>query len=126
MSRNEELWDTLRQCKAPAYCKNLQVTERGFSKMKVKHLLHAFESLESASTSEQLRCAMGKFADEMGFGNFVYALTIRTPSLKPQQYVLSGYPPEWVERYISKDYFKIDPIVKHAHSSTLPIVWDDS
>ena len=93
--------------------------------MRIKLLLDAFESMEGATNSEQLRCAMAKFADEMGFGNFVYALTIRTPSLKPQQYVLSGYPPGWVERYVSQDYFKIDPIVKHAQSSTLPIIWDD-
>jgi DNA-binding CsgD family transcriptional regulator len=94
--------------------------------MNIKLLLDAFESMEGATNSEQLRCAMGKFADEMGFGNFVYALTIKTPSLKAQQYVLSGYPPGWVEKYISQDYFKIDPIVKHAQLSTLPIIWDDN
>jgi DNA-binding CsgD family transcriptional regulator len=81
--------------------------------------------MERAKSSNELRVEMYRFAKEMGFEHFCYALTIHTPSLKSRQYIISGFPQEWVERYVSRDYFKIDPLVRHAQNSTLPAIWTD-
>lgn len=91
----------------------------------LKLLCDAFDAMERASSSDELRVEMDKFAREMGFEHFAYALTITAPSLKPQQYIINGYPPEWVERYLARGYFKIDPLVHHAQRSTLPAIWTD-
>ena len=93
--------------------------------MPVKLLSDAYDAMERAKNADDLRREMEKFAKQMGFENFVYALTITAPSLKPQQYVLNGYPQEWVDRYLANGYFKIDPLVRQAYTSALPSIWDE-
>jgi LuxR family quorum-sensing system transcriptional regulator SolR len=93
--------------------------------MSLTLLWDAFDTLERASTSKELGDEMRKFAQRMGFDHFAYALTIKAPSLKHQQYIINGYPPEWHERYVARGYFKVDPLIRHAESSTLPAIWED-
>jgi len=88
-------------------------------------LIQMFRELEAAQSSAELSCAVERLTRQMGFERFVYALTIRTPSIKPQEYLLSGYPPEWIKRYVAGNYFAIDPVVRQAQSSTLPILWSE-
>jgi LuxR family quorum-sensing system transcriptional regulator SolR len=91
----------------------------------LKSLCDAFEALQRAHTPEELRIEMAKFARQMCFDHFVYALTINAPSLKQQHYLLNGFPHEWFERYISRGYFKVDPVIRHAQTSSLPAIWTE-
>jgi DNA-binding CsgD family transcriptional regulator len=93
--------------------------------MTLKLLCDAFEAMERAKSTDELRAQMNRFAREMGFEHFAYALTINAPSLKAQQYVISGFPQEWVQRYLERGYFKIDPLIRHAETTTLPAIWTD-
>jgi DNA-binding CsgD family transcriptional regulator len=93
--------------------------------MTLKLLSDAFEAAERATTVDELRAVMKKFAQQMGFPYFAYALTVKAPSLKSQQHFINGYPQQWLERYVSKSYFKVDPLVRHAESSTFPAIWTD-
>jgi DNA-binding CsgD family transcriptional regulator len=93
--------------------------------MPIKLLNDALDELEHARTTDDLRVAVDKFAKRMGFEHFVYALTITAPSLKAQQYILNGYPEGWVRNYLANNYFEVDPVVRHAYSSSLPVIWDD-
>jgi LuxR family quorum-sensing system transcriptional regulator SolR len=100
----------------------------GENAMTLKLLGDAFEAMARAATAEDLRLEMVRFARAMEFEHFVYALRISAPSLKPrpQQYFINGYPQKWVEWYLSRGYFKDDPIVRHAASSTVPALWTDA
>lgn len=93
--------------------------------MPLQILSDAYYAMARAADSTELRAQTEKFARQMGFEHFAYALTITAPSVKPQQYFLSGFPQEWVDRYLQRGYFKIDPLVRHAENSTLPVIWDD-
>jgi DNA-binding CsgD family transcriptional regulator len=93
--------------------------------MTLKLLCDAHDAMANAKNSDQLRVEMERFAKNMGFEHFAYALTINAPSLKSQQYIINGFPHHWVERYLSRGYFKIDPLVRFAENSTLPAIWDD-
>ena len=93
--------------------------------MPLKLLNDALEELEHAQSTGDLRIAVDKFAKRMGFEHFVYALTITAPSLRARQFILNGYPEGWVQRYLANNYFEIDPVVRHAYGSSLPIIWDD-
>jgi DNA-binding CsgD family transcriptional regulator len=84
----------------------------------------AFEALQNAKSSADLRVEMDKFSRQFGFDKFIYALTITVPTAKPQQYLINGYPDEWIERYRTHGYFRIDPLVQHAQNSSLPSIWD--
>jgi DNA-binding CsgD family transcriptional regulator len=94
--------------------------------MPLKLLVEAYDAMERAKSGDELRNEMEKFAKQMGFDKFAYALTINTPSLKPRLYFINGYPDEWTQRYVANDYFKIDPLIQHSQNSTLPAVWDDA
>jgi DNA-binding CsgD family transcriptional regulator len=93
--------------------------------MTLELLCDAYETLERAESSDELCTEMKKFAQQMGFEHFAYALTINAPSLKLQQHVINGYPRQWFERYVERNYFKVDPLVRHAEKSTLPAIWED-
>lgn len=88
-------------------------------------LCDAHDALERAQNSDELRVEIEKFARQSGFEHFVYALTISAPSLKPQHYIINGFPPEWHERYLERGYFKVDPVIHYAQNSSLPAVWND-
>jgi DNA-binding CsgD family transcriptional regulator len=45
--------------------------------------------------------------------------------LRTQQYVISGFPRGWAENYLQRGYFAIDPLIRHAQTSTLPALWDE-
>jgi DNA-binding CsgD family transcriptional regulator len=92
--------------------------------MPTRLLGDAFESLQKATTTEDLRTEMDKFARRLGFENYIYLLTISAPTLRPQHFVINGYPKEWMDRYESEGYFKLDPLVRHGYNSTLPAIWD--
>ena len=91
----------------------------------LKLLCEAFEALERAKTCDNLRVEMKRFAQLMEFDHFAYALTINAPSLKQQHYLLNGFPLEWCERYVNGDYFKVDPVVRHALTTSLPAIWTE-
>jgi DNA-binding CsgD family transcriptional regulator len=93
--------------------------------MPLKSLIDAYDAMERAQSSEDLLREARKFARDMGFDQFAYALTIVAPSLKPQLYFLDGYPSGWANRYVSQGYFKVDPLVTHAGRSTLPALFDE-
>jgi LuxR family transcriptional regulator, quorum-sensing system regulator SolR len=82
-------------------------------------------AMEDAKTADELLEQMKQFVQQAGFETFAYALTINAPSLKPQQYLLCDYPKEWVQRYVSKGYFKVDPLIKHCENTTLPTNWEE-
>jgi LuxR family transcriptional regulator, quorum-sensing system regulator SolR len=88
-------------------------------------LCDAYDAMERARTSGELRAEIGKFARQSGFEHFAYALSISAPSLKPQHYFINGFPPEWHERYLTRGYFEIDPVVLHTRNSPLPTMWHD-
>jgi DNA-binding CsgD family transcriptional regulator len=89
-------------------------------------LSDAFEAMQHAENGDQLRLEMEKFAREMGFERWAYALRITAPSLTPQEFLLHGYPQEWIDRYVARGYFKVDPVVQHCERSTLPVIWDET
>lgn len=93
--------------------------------MSLKPLCDALDAFERATNTDELRAEMERFAKAMGFEQFAYALAITTPSFNPQQYIINGYPVDWLRRYLAGGYFKIDPIVEHAERNTLPAIWSD-
>lgn len=93
--------------------------------MTVKLLADTYAALTQAGSAADLRIAMEAFAKEMGFENFAYALSITAPSLKQQHYFLTNYPDDWVQRYVARRYFEVDPLIEHAEGSTLPAIWGE-
>lgn len=90
-----------------------------------KVLCDAFDAMERAGSSIELKTETERFSKQMGFELFAYVLTVNAPSLKPQQYVINGFPLRWGERYVAAKYFEVDPLVRHARISSLPAIWSN-
>lgn len=86
-------------------------------------LCDAYDALAHAQSPHELRGEADKFTRQSGFEHFAYVLSIKAPSLKPQHYIINGFPNGWHERYIARGYFEVDPVVQHTQGSLLPAMW---
>ncbi len=94
--------------------------------MPITLLTEKFDAMQQAKSEKELQCEMERFAKETGFDLFTYALRIAAPSLTPKEFLLSGFPAAWVERYLKRGYFAVDPVVRHCQKSAIPVLWDES
>jgi len=87
--------------------------------------LALFESLLSCNTVEDLHAKTSLITERMGFDHFLYGVQLQMESSPPWHFVLSGYPDEWIQRYMDASYQKVDPVVHHCAQKVIPIFWDD-
>jgi len=87
--------------------------------------LALFESLLSCNTVEELHAKTSAITQRMGFEHFLYGMQLQTKSGPPWQFILSGYPEDWVKHYSDAGYQNVDPVVKHCIQNVIPVVWDD-
>lgn len=83
------------------------------------------EALMQADDAPQLHSACRELAQLFGFEHYFYAVRLPLSFSDPYHFCLSGYPREWRERYDTLGYLRIDPIVHHIMSSSLPLIWDE-
>lgn len=83
------------------------------------------EALRRADDAPQLHGACRELADSFGFPFYFYAVRLPLSFSDPYHFCLSGYPREWRQRYDTLGYLRVDPIVRHMMSSSLPLIWDD-
>ena len=86
-----------------------------------RELVEAFSRAGSVEDIHALCCAL---CDELGFDHFIYGARIPTSFVKPHMIIISGYPSEWRERYVSQGYLRIDPTVTYCAANFLPLCWD--
>lgn len=85
--------------------------------------LDMLEALARCRSPEDLRGAIAKLTEQMGFPHWVYALGLGASGANARQFVLSGYPPDWVAHYLARDYIQIDPMVAHCQAHATPLAW---
>lgn len=85
--------------------------------------LDLFESLLNCSTVEELHTAAATISRQMGFEHFLYGVQVNTSLTRPYQFVLSGYPKQWRERYVELNYQELDPTFHHCVKRVTPIIW---
>lgn len=83
------------------------------------------EVLRRAGDAPSLHQACRDLAASIGFQHYFYAVRLPLSLSDPYHFCLSGYPREWRIRYDRLGYLRVDPIVRHTVSSSLPIFWDD-
>lgn len=61
--------------------------------------------------------------DRLGLSHITYAAE-RLPNARGVL-LMTSYGDEWIDRYISSNYAEIDPVVREARTSLLPVSWSD-
>lgn len=87
--------------------------------------LGLFESLSGCRSVEALYASTARIVHQLGFEHFIYGVRVNPPLAQPYQFVLSGYPKAWRERYIDAGYENIDPTILHCGRDRriTPMIW---
>ncbi|WP_248802862.1 LuxR family transcriptional regulator [Pseudomonas sp. MWU13-2100] len=64
-----------------------------------------------------------QITSELGFEHCSYGMRIPIPVTDPGFYLLSDFPKGWEEKYVSNNYFAIDPTVQHGLRNSTPLIW---
>ncbi len=83
------------------------------------------QALQTSDTEHRLFQTIVSLAAELGFDYCAYGLRLALPLNNPKIVKTSDYPTAWQAQYQAKNYCTVDPTVKHALRSTLPILWTD-
>lgn len=75
--------------------------------------------LQQATTYEDLQAIVVSLRDLYEVDHVIYHAVNRSGS----QYAALTYDPEWVERYIERDYARIDPVVQGCYQRFHPVDW---
>ena len=88
--------------------------------------LDALESLLNCHTAEELHAATRKLVNSIGYEHFIYGVQVNTSLTRPYQFVFSGYPNAWRDRYIEAGYQEVDPTVIHCikQRRVVPLIWE--
>jgi len=88
--------------------------------------LDTLESTLNCNSIEALHAATKKLVNQLGYEHFIYGVQVNTSVTRPYQFVFSGYPNAWRDRYIEAGYQDIDPTVTHCikQRRVVPMVWE--
>lgn len=89
--------------------------------------LDLFESLSGCRSVEALYTATARIVHQLGFEHFIYGVRVNLSPGQPYQFVLSGYPEAWFQRYTEAGYENIDPVVHHCiiERRVTPLIWSN-
>lgn len=91
--------------------------------MIVQTALAELEQLQSVESATALVGVVDQQLRNAGFEHWMYALDLPAEGERRRQYMLSGYPGEWVTHYFQNDYLQVDPVIAHCRSHASPFVW---
>jgi DNA-binding CsgD family transcriptional regulator len=88
-------------------------------------LENVIEDMHQAGDVEQLFSSYSQAVEEFGYDRVLLALISDHPRLQQaaQHGILSSYPDDWVEYYLSQDYDKIDPVRLEISRQITPFTW---
>lgn len=89
------------------------------------HFEHALDLVTKAQTLDDLRMVIADLRRDYGLANIVYHAIAIPGCDRGNPILLLTYDPEWVRRYLERDYFTIDPVVLHGARAFLPLDWSD-
>lgn len=75
--------------------------------------------LEKASEFAQLQAAAEKLRDQFEIDHLVYHWV----SSSGEQYGFGTYSDDWVQRYVEKDYLRVDPVIQGCYQRFHPVDW---
>src|SRR6185437_16606717 len=86
-------------------------------------LEQALTAIERAKNVAELSAMLFDWRDESGVAHLVYHAVQVPASGKPNPLLLPTYDEVWVKRYVERDYFQIDPVLRAGRKGFLPIDW---
>lgn len=84
------------------------------------------EAANQAASVEELHTLCSFICERAGFDYFLYGAVLAVSMVRPQTFIISGYPSEWWQRYQERNYIRVDPVLQHTtERNTVPLDWHD-
>jgi len=83
------------------------------------------DRIAKANDLGEIRTVFHRTISEMGFRHFTYHFVKIAGVGNHLPYVVTTYPEHWVERYKSKNYVHIDPLITLGPRRMIPFLWDE-
>lgn len=80
-------------------------------------------TIESTPEATRVFGLLLKAAEAQGFEFVAYGFQAPLPASDPKVTLLNNYPAAWQLAYREKGYLAIDPVVRHARESMMPLGW---
>jgi LuxR family transcriptional regulator, quorum-sensing system regulator BjaR1 len=81
------------------------------------------ETCEDLTSVDAVLSAVKRVAEPFGFSSFIITgLPLPNRPLEPLV-LANSWPAGWSDRYLSQDYFQIDPVGQHAFTTSSPFRW---
>ncbi len=89
--------------------------------------LEFIEALNTATDPDLQRNHLLNTIAEFGYDKAVYGVFPAYPTDTPleEMFWVSGYPDEWMQRYLENEYMQFNAAVHHCFKSTTPLLWAD-
>ncbi|HZW14432.1 MAG TPA: autoinducer binding domain-containing protein [Noviherbaspirillum sp.] len=84
-----------------------------------------FDALLNIESEQELFAEAARIAKNMGFEYCAYGIQMPVPVSRPNVALFNNYSEEWRQCYGARGYLAVDPTVRHALKSSLPLVWSD-
>lgn len=84
-----------------------------------------FNALLHAGSEQEVFTHVADVARSMGFEYCAYGIQMPVPISRPSVAMYNNYSEQWKQCYQTRGYLQVDPTVRHALKSTLPIVWSN-
>lgn len=81
------------------------------------------DGLDACKTDQDMKTVLTEITQDMGFEYFAYGNFRAKADDVEMPYVSTTYPPGWTRRYISKEYYRSDPVVQKTLANPQPFVW---
>ncbi len=78
-------------------------------------------NLQKATSPEHLQAATERLQAILGVRHVVYHWV----NSRGERFGAGTYPPEWVDRYLEKDYLRMDPVIFGCFQRFTPVIWKD-
>jgi len=89
----------------------------------------AIETLRNAATPEQLCARLTAFTGQFGLTGMI-AGTMPMPQDSPHKQathlLASGFPSDWMKRYLTRSYFRSDPVIRRIQADIRPFGWNET
>lgn len=92
--------------------------------------MHAWQGellsrMQATTSEESLFDAVKSEAQQLGFSYCAYGMRLSLNVTQPKTVILNNYPIGWQQLYLARNYVAVDPVVRHASNSAVPIAWSD-
>jgi DNA-binding CsgD family transcriptional regulator len=77
----------------------------------------------SARSEADVFRELSRAVKELGFEYCSFGTCVPFPISNPRFTLQSDYPRAWEDRYVSSNYFAVDPTVRHGMTQSTPLVW---